>query len=167
MQSRFNVIFHKYEDNFEGNLNYGSKEYKDYILYRTRTVLSLLETGRSFLLVDSDHIWLQASLMDWLKSEVDQDMIIENNGTPDKVNICAGMIFLNNTVNTLRVWRHVTDEYETARDDTSRLAETEQTILSRAVKKKKIFDNQINIAWKYFPLDHVFSGKWYKHPDIR
>ena len=105
--------------------------------------------------------------MDWLKSEVDQDMIIENNGTPDKVNICAGMIFLNNTLNTLRVWRHVTDEYETARDDTSRLAETEQTILSRVVKKKKIFDKQINIAWKYFPLDHVFSGKWYKHPDIR
>ena len=63
---------------------------------------------------------------------------------------------------------------------------TEQHILSRILKKasKSKFKNSDDkqgfwksadnlypqpksISWKYFPIDHVFSGKWYKDDVFR
>ena len=60
---------------------------------------------------------------------------------------------------------------------------TEQHILSRILKKAKfkktddkkglwesaddLYPQPKSISWKYFPKDHVFSGKWYKDEVFR
>ena len=132
------------------------------LLNRTITVFDLLRTGSSFLLIDSDHLWLKSPL-DWIRQQSNQDILVENNGIPSKPNICAGMIFLNNTVATRKVWAEVTKHYEECRAMRECQQDTEQSILSKILKSRA---NQI-ISWNYFPLDHVFSGKWYRDETLR
>ena len=88
---------------------------------------------------------------------------MENNGIPSKPNICAGMIFLNNTVATRKVWAEVTKQYEECRAMTECQQDTEQSILSKILKSR----GKLNISWTYFPIDHVFSGKWYRDETLR
>ena len=39
------------------DLEYGSREYQDFIQHRTAAVLDLLTAGVSLVLIDSDHYW--------------------------------------------------------------------------------------------------------------
>ena len=133
-----------------------------FIKHSHQTVQDLLRTGSSFLLVDSDHLWLQSPL-DWILAQSNQDILVENNGIPSKPNICAGMIFLNNTVATRLVWAEVTRQYEECRVMRECQQDTEQSILSRILKSKE----KPTISWSYFPLEHVFSGKWYRDESLR
>ena len=55
------------------------------------------------LLVDADHYW-RSSPMGWLNNQTGYDIIAENNNIPPKYSVCAGMVYLNSTVNTIRIW---------------------------------------------------------------
>ena len=71
--------------------------------------------------------------------------------------------------------------YQRKHEETKKV--TEQHILSAILKKvsKKNTDDKPelwksadnlyprpkSISWKYFPMDHVFSGKWYKDKVFR
>ena len=66
----------------------------------------MLKADISMLLVDADHYWRRSPL-EWLNNQTGYDIIAENNNIPPKYSVCAGMVFLNSTKNTIKIWETV------------------------------------------------------------
>jgi len=116
------------------SLEYGTTLYQDFIEYRTGTVLELLRSNVPLLLVDNDHYWLTSPLL-WLPSYSNWDLIAENNQLgPEKLQICAGFLYLNNTPATKALWTKVDGQTKFFRRFSSTQHIHEQFVMSHTLR---------------------------------
>jgi FkbM family methyltransferase len=106
--SKLQVILRPYESKQE--LDYGQHEYFAYMLFRTRLIVDLLESGVTVWLVESDAVWLQDPTPIVLGTTA--DIVAMNDERPPLIVYQGGFHLTRPTDSSRRVWKTLYGKFE-------------------------------------------------------
>lgn len=142
------------------NLSYGQYLYYDFMLFRTRLVLSLIQDDITLWLTESDAIWFSDPSN--IVSATDADMVIMSDAFPDKI-LNGGFLLLRPTSQTITVWTKLLKTFENVMKSTksdSVMGDTgsEQLMLSKIIKG----ESRLKVRWLHH--ENFISGLFYQTP---
>ena len=145
------------------NLSYGQRQYFDYMLFRAKVVLGLLDAGINVWLVEADALWLQ-NPSPVIREARGLDVIAGQDGTffisPSQP--CAGFIYLNATNATRLMWSDLMAQHErvlkASTTDELGASGSEMLMLPYHLPKVK---------WASFERTSFVGGKWYSDANFR
>jgi rhamnogalacturonan II specific xylosyltransferase len=151
----------------EGNteaVKYGTVQYQELILQRTKLVNKVLQLGFNILLCDIDAVWLE-NPMPYLSKAYDVQAQQEADGR-----LCGGFMFLQATEGVKKLWQAVTTAHEEIvssaekRHKLRNVDESEQALLLKLLPKSglkvaKLDSDKFPNGLKYFGSQLTFHSQ--------
>ena len=114
--------------------SFGSVAYQELMLYRTRTVMQILDLGYRPIVTDIDTVWLSDPWLAW-RDVRDFDLLV----TDDHGEVCGCLVYLNSTTGSRSLWNVLLKSHVLMVEDAlvngrlASFADSEQKILTRLI----------------------------------
>ena len=145
-------------------MSYGQYQYYDYMLFRTRFIVDMLERGITLWLVESDAVWLHDPVA--LVLNTTGDMVTMSDDGPGKKLLQGGFQLLRHTELTKTVWKKLLGQFIAKMARLSRKGYlgdkgSEQLLLDRLIRQVK----GLKVSW--LPPEYFVPGLYYRSERYR
>ena len=159
--SKLNVVLELYET--PKDLSYGQYAYYDFMLFRTKLLMRLLQNRITLWLTESDAVWLEDPTNQFIQAK--GDMILVSDRAPgDSKLVSGGFLLMHPTKSTLSIWAKLLAKIQNVMSNSvqgSHMGDhgSEQLMLQKLLSR----ETSLKITW----LNEMFfaPGLYYKNPN--
>lgn len=163
---KLRVTLHK--TTHSAKLSYGQKAYHQLMQFRSRIILDHLLRGSTVWIVESDSIWFQDPIHDFITTN--GDIVTANDGRPPERLVSGGFMLLRPTHNTFQLWQKMLATLDATLEKT-RHGQNLGSSASEQLMLQHLIPSIPNLKITWLPRNVSMPGLWFDrrtpaHPKV-